>query len=192
MHTILLAVALQPWEQHRAHALAVREVATALARGTSQQLHVLSVYDYTNIDTFGLPPAIADAYRDEQRQRLDVSLEQRLQAYVAPVKAAGIWVSQVLRVGKPRDVIVQVATEIGADLLIIGTRSKRGLWDMVLGSTARQVRKHAPCPVLLVTPKRDDHAMPVETWRTEDEICRDPDAGARRAPTPGRRVGSGV
>jgi nucleotide-binding universal stress UspA family protein len=35
-----------------------------------------------------------------------------------------------LRVGNPRDVIVQVATSIKADLLILSSHSKRGLMDI--------------------------------------------------------------
>ena len=44
--TILLAAALQRWDQYSAHALAAREVAATLAKGATHHLHVLSVYDY--------------------------------------------------------------------------------------------------------------------------------------------------
>jgi nucleotide-binding universal stress UspA family protein len=59
----------------------------------------------------------------------------------------------ILRRGNPRDVIVQVATNLKADLLILGSHSKRGLMDIALGGTAQQVGKTAPCPVVLVSPK---------------------------------------
>ena len=44
--TILLAVALQDWDRYSTHALAVRDVASALAQNASTSLHVLSVYHY--------------------------------------------------------------------------------------------------------------------------------------------------
>ena len=38
--TILLAAALQQWERYSAHALAAREVAATLAKGTSNHLQI--------------------------------------------------------------------------------------------------------------------------------------------------------
>jgi nucleotide-binding universal stress UspA family protein len=43
---ILLAVALQQWDEFSPHAVAAREAAVALAHGAGAQLSVLSVYDY--------------------------------------------------------------------------------------------------------------------------------------------------
>jgi nucleotide-binding universal stress UspA family protein len=37
---------------------------------------------------------------------------------------------------------------------MIGSHSKRGLFDAVLGGTAQHVSRHAPCPVVFVSPKR--------------------------------------
>lgn len=148
--TILLAVALQHWEQYSAHALAARDVMKALASGNSTRLHVLSVYDYETIHTHGLPPGMAATYRDAQMQRIDACLERKLDVYIAPFTAVGMQVSKLLWVGKPRDLIVQAAADIEADFLIIGTHRKRGRCDLTLGRTERYIRQHAPCPVLLV------------------------------------------
>ena len=150
-NTILLAVALQRWEQHSAHALAARDVAAALARGASKHLHVLSVYAYESINTNGLPPAVAAKYRDEQIQRLDACMQRKMAAYVAPLEDAGVRVSTLLLVGEAREVVVQVIPEVKAELLIMGSRSNRSLWDITRGGTAQQVIKRAPCPVLLVS-----------------------------------------
>jgi len=164
-NTFLLAVSLQRWEQPSACALEARDVAAALAHGTSKYLHVLSVYAYESINTHGLSHDMAAKYRDEQIQRLDACMQRKIAAYVAPLKAAGVPVSQLLRVGNPQEVVVQVATEVEAGLLIIGTRSKRGIWEMPLGGTAQQIRKRAPCPVLLVSTKNGlGSAPPVEDW----------------------------
>ena len=51
------------------------------------------------------------------------------------------------------DVIVEVAINLKADLLILGSHSKRGLLDIVLGGTAQQVSKAAPRLVILVSPQ---------------------------------------
>src|SRR5918912_901483 len=144
--TILLAAALQDWERYSTHALAARDVAATLAKGAAQQLHVLSVYDYPPAETTDLPPELASRHRDEL-------LVDKLETYVAPLRAEGVAVSPILRVGNPREVIVEVATSLKADLLILGSHSQRGLLDIVLGGTAQQVSKAAPCLVVLVSPQ---------------------------------------
>ena len=149
--TILLGVALQHQGQCSTHALAVRDAVMALANGNSTHVHVLSVYDYGTIHTQGLPSSVAATYREAQMQRIDVCLERKLDVYIAPFIALDMQVSKLLRVGDPRVVIVQVAADIKADFLIIGTHRKRGVCDITPGSTERYIRKHAPCPVLLVS-----------------------------------------
>ena len=58
-----------------------------------------------------------------------------------------------LRVGNAREVIVEMARSVMADLLIIGSHSKRGIIDIALGGTARHLTSRAPCTVLMVSPK---------------------------------------
>lgn len=53
-----------------------------------------------------------------------------------------------LEVGDPRDVIHQVAEQIGADLVVMGTHGRHGIRRLVLGSVAESVVRSAPCPVL--------------------------------------------
>ena len=151
--TILLAAALQDWERYSTHALAARDVAATLAKGAVQPLHVLSVYDYPPVETPDLPPEVAVRHREESLWRTDQLMVDTLEAYVAPLEAEGIAVSRILRVGNPREVIVEVATSLKAELLILGSHSKRGLLDIVLGGTAQQVSKAAPCVVVLVSPQ---------------------------------------
>lgn len=56
----------------------------------------------------------------------------------------------LLRMGRPVDQIIRIADEINADLIIIATHGRTGLKHVVLGSTAENVVRHAPCPVLTV------------------------------------------
>jgi nucleotide-binding universal stress UspA family protein len=170
-NTILLAVTLQRWEQHRARALAARDVAAALARGTAKHLHVLSVYAYESINTYGLPHDVAARYRDEQIQRLDACMQRKMAAYVAPLEAAGVLVFQVLRVGKAREVVVRVATELKADLLIMGSPSHRSIWDRTRSGIAEQISKRAPCPVLLVSATSGCDTTPIYLTPVEERGC---------------------
>ncbi|HEY3498332.1 MAG TPA: universal stress protein [Polyangiaceae bacterium] len=49
--------------------------------------------------------------------------------------------------------IAQLAADLEADLVVVGTEGKRGLTRLVLGSTAEATVRLAPCPVLVVRPK---------------------------------------
>jgi nucleotide-binding universal stress UspA family protein len=150
--TVLLAAALQRWDRHSAHALAAREVAVALVASTSKRLHVLSVYDYEYVPRT-LPAGMAATLRQEEHERTDSLMVQKLDEYVAPLVALGLEVSKILRVGHPREVIPHVAKEVQAEVLVMGTHSKRRMFEVALGDTARHVSQHAPCLAVLVSPR---------------------------------------
>jgi nucleotide-binding universal stress UspA family protein len=152
-NTVLLSVALQNWDRYSTHALAIRDVAAMLAKATTNPLHVLSVYDYEPSTVSGVSPDMAVRHQEDMRQRTDNLMERRLEEFVAPLTAAEIVVKKHLRVGNPREMIVQMALSVMADLLVIGSHSKRGIFDVALGGTARQISSRAPCTVLLVSPK---------------------------------------
>ena len=52
--------------------------------------------------------------------------------------------------GSPDCVIEEVATEKGADLIVMGTHGRTGLAHVLLGSVAERVVRTAPCPVITV------------------------------------------
>lgn len=56
----------------------------------------------------------------------------------------------LLRMGRPVDQIARVADELNVDLIILATHGHTGIKHVVLGSTAENVVRHAPCPVLTV------------------------------------------
>ena len=59
----------------------------------------------------------------------------------------------MLRTGDARDVILQTAEEVGAELIVMGTHGRRGVGRMLLGSIAEAVVRTASCPVLTVRTK---------------------------------------
>ena len=56
--------------------------------------------------------------------------------------------------GDPRDVILEEARRLPADLIVMGTHGRRGFSRLVLGSVAEDVSRRATCPVLLVRMKK--------------------------------------
>jgi nucleotide-binding universal stress UspA family protein len=152
---ILLAAALQRWERYSAHAIAARDVAAALAR-QANHLYVLSIYDNeaTRLPTSGLSAEMLAQLREQNIQQTDRVMAEKMEQYIAPLVSQGLPVSKILRLGSARHVIVEVASEVGADVVVIGSHSKRGLLDIAVGDTARHVSTHAPCEVVMVVPKK--------------------------------------
>lgn len=53
--------------------------------------------------------------------------------------------------------IVRVAKEQDAGVIVVGSHGHRGISELLLGSTARDVLRHAPCPVLITHPDKPVH-----------------------------------
>ena len=153
-HQILLAVALQQWEEFTQHAIAAREAAVALAKGSGATLSVLSVYDYGEIKEPSVTADMAVRYREDMIVRIDGSMETKMKGFLAGVPETDLAITPMWQAGEPRKTILEVAERLPADLLIIGAHNKRRMLDVGRGGTAGFVIRHAPCPVLMVTPRR--------------------------------------
>lgn len=68
----------------------------------------------------------------------------------AVLQARGIMVASRVVAGDPADVIVQVAAEENADLIVTGSRGHNLAKRMFLGSVSTDILHHASCAVLLV------------------------------------------
>ena len=55
--------------------------------------------------------------------------------------------------GSPGQAICDLADEADAAVVVIGSRGRGGLKRAVLGSVSDHVVRHAPCPVVVTTPK---------------------------------------
>ena len=80
----------------------------------------------------------------------DIQLKLRRQ--VDELKADGLDIELVVRYShkKPADVVASVAREIGADIIVCGTRGAGAASGALLGSFTLRLLHVAPCPVLAV------------------------------------------
>lgn len=67
-----------------------------------------------------------------------------------------------LAVGSAWEEIVRVASDLSADLVLVGTSSRTGLARVLLGSVAEQVVRHARCPVLVLRMKEHQREVAIE------------------------------
>lgn len=108
------------------------ELATAL----DAEVHLVTAFDDGPSGGVVITP---------ERQRA----EQRLAAATAGIPRPKATVHEHAIPGRAADVIVRVATEKEADIIVIGNRGAQGP-GRVLGSIASAVVSHAPCHVLVV------------------------------------------
>ncbi len=129
----------------------VTEVAAGMAAQSPPAelhiVHVLSLFDAQN-GYPGAPPPLTEML-EFGRKRLDEIVALAHQHFDGSITGH-------LAAGEPWREIVQLAANLDADLVIVGTSDKTGLKRLVLGSVAERVVRKAQCPVL-VARRKDYH-----------------------------------
>lgn len=88
-----------------------------------------------------------------------------------------------VRVGDPAQVLLQLALDYAADVLVVGTHGRRGLERLVLGSVARSLLEAGRCPIAI--------AMPTQFQGMHQTVLATPecsDCVALRRTTSGREL----
>lgn len=120
---------------------------TALAQGFSlaaaldARVHLVHAFTMEDLRFAGslTPDVIRAAERDAHRKLGELALRLRSGSRLGEL---------VVRVGDPAEVILQVADEVAASLIVMGTHGRNGLVRMLLGSVTERVIREAACPVL--------------------------------------------
>src|SRR3712207_5615901 len=123
-----------------------RTTAVDLANSTNSELHVVTV-------TPGYPSY--DVYNPDVLEQLRKQAEDILNEQAEKVTQEGGKVAEKhLRIAERyrAEQIVQVAEDIEAGLIVMGSRGLGGITKALIGSVSDSVIRHAPCPVLVVRP----------------------------------------
>ena len=122
-------------------------LAGSLAHREGARLLVLHV---ANTLTDAVNVLLDDPSPDRQRQRLE---QLQLEVPSVPFESR-------LAFGGAAAEILKTAQETGCDLIVMGTRGRKGLGRLLMGSVAEQVVRNAPCPVVTVnSPSREPAAQ---------------------------------
>ena len=127
-------------------------MAAALCEGTDRDLIVLSVCDVS--DTLylqGIFGTSAYALKKGEKQVME-SAQDKLAEISMPLESMGIKHRKLLRQGTPSKIILETASELECDLIVIGTHSRKTMFDRLIGGTTTTVVKNALCPVLVASP----------------------------------------
>jgi nucleotide-binding universal stress UspA family protein len=93
------------------------------------------------------PIAIDTGQWVEELTKLHQQVASRAAARLA---AAGLQAESRVPQGDPRALLIELAKQEQADLIVVGSHGRTGLEKLVMGSVATHVVTHAPCSVLVV------------------------------------------
>jgi nucleotide-binding universal stress UspA family protein len=105
--------------------------------------------------------ALAVLSLNEARSRFREYADQALARYLEqnPSKKFERVVAH-LRFDAIAEEVAQLAADLEADLVVVGTHGRKGLSRLLLGSSAEATVRLAPCPVLVARPKAVPQAPP--------------------------------
>jgi len=98
-------------------------------------------------------------FMDEMVQEDRVFAEKRQTTIAEMFDGANIDLECRVMEGNAQETIVDQATQLGSDLVVVGAKGHSQIDRILLGSTSDFVATHAPCSVLVVRPTglREDH-----------------------------------
>jgi nucleotide-binding universal stress UspA family protein len=130
--------------------------AVELADATDSELHVVHV---GVVPSFLVSYPGTLGYEGKLYEQVQVQSRELLRKQSWRVKAAGgIVAGSHLRMGAVALEIVALAEELGADLIVMGSRGLGGVRRALMGSVSDSVVRHAHCPVLVVRPENEQAA----------------------------------
>ncbi len=132
-----------------AHSLAAVEYARVIANKFHAQILLVHVVDTVPVPgVTSLDPEKGKLVRKMERKALK-ELTAFAHDHLKRIRNPQL----VLCTGVPYDEIVRLATNEGADLVVISTHGRTGLAHVIIGSVAERVVRYSPVPVLTVKPE---------------------------------------
>ena len=96
--------------------------------------------------------ATAEPAESHRRNVQDAFDEQ----WCAPLRTSAVPSRRLLVDGNPVTALLSAAADLGADLIVVGSRGHGGFPGLQLGSTSHQLVQHATTPVVVVPPDPSD------------------------------------
>jgi len=110
-------------------------------------LNIIEPVPATVNPDFNLAPAFLEIY-DNSEENSSILLKEIEEKYSNGISTTYLTVLDTASHG-----IIQQAEEWGAELIVIGTHGRGGLYHFLMGSVAEHVARKSACPVLIVPNK---------------------------------------
>jgi nucleotide-binding universal stress UspA family protein len=125
---------------------AVQE-AVRMAKALGAELHVVSAYEpLRGARITGAPEGAAKVWAPLPDSQVESTVEEA----AATVRFADVAVKTHAVQKDPADALLEVANEVGAQMIVVGNKGMHGARRFVLGSVANKVSHRAECNVLIV------------------------------------------
>ncbi len=135
---------------HTGHA-ALRQAVSIVVRAPDHVLHVVCVVDpHDPIPSIPSPDGVDYVYAARVQEALAAAVHEELKL-AQPAHRVSFFVHA--RIGKPAAELLECAREVGADLIVVGSHSLKGLERLILGSVSETVVREAKCSVEVARPK---------------------------------------
>ena len=153
---ILLATDASP------EAASAARMAITLSRSLGGELHVVYVGVAPSAYAAAESEILDYEFWKEMREFAHKEASQSAEEEVRKIEGAGGKVEMVhVAVGHPDSEILRISEEIGADLVVVGSRGLGPLRRALMGSVSESVVRHAHCSVLVVRGQdRDARYLP--------------------------------
>lgn len=135
---VLCAVSLDPLAD------SIFELGLELSEKLGCELALVSIIDHSSLYT-----GDSGVSMDELRASIKLEIEQLFARLVQNKKTSHI-IAKFSDEGDPKKLIVEIAADWNADLIIIASHGRHGLSRVLLGSVAESVVRTSRCPVLVV------------------------------------------
>jgi nucleotide-binding universal stress UspA family protein len=149
------------------------------------EVHVVNVASaYGPMVTVEIGTDVKTLSLQEASTELNTHVEKKLREFAGQRDANAPTFARActhVRLDSPAEGIAQLASDLEADLVIVGTHGRRGVRRVLLGSVAEGVVRLSPCQVLVVRPKLPPAAVP-----QIEPPC--PDCVATRRETAGKEL----
>jgi nucleotide-binding universal stress UspA family protein len=146
-YTLLVAVDFSELSDRALH-----EAFAQASQRASAEVHVLSALP-TIGDALSVYGALDEKpFLGEAVQKLRAHAEQELDKFrlANPGASSSFPMISHAIVDTPAHAIVQLASQLAADLIVIGTSNRKGVERLLLGSVAEGTVRNARCPVLVI------------------------------------------
>jgi len=141
--TIICATDISPRSIH------AMKTAFALAKNFNSSLYILNSQINLNSPEERLMSRISVSKRINDDRLLAENIKNSISQIINDLNI-DVKYEFLLREGAPEKVIIDVAGDLAADLIVMGTNGTDQVLDYFLGSTASNVIKSANCPVLVI------------------------------------------
>jgi len=160
-------------------------VAKALAKALDAQLivvHVLDphnqhspqpIYGHFGSEGFPIDEDVIEKYEREWADFVNY-YELLLKQKVDEAIADGIEASFLQPSGSPGSILCEIASANSASLMVVGSHQRRGIAEIMLGSTSNYITHHAPCSVMIAYTEGVKESPGLET----DKLTADRDVVA--------------